>query len=232
MPSFTLNAKFAPSIQHSYYCMRALIFLAASLGILFSAHAQIELNETAGPDFKDGIYLSYEDFKLNRPSWPVDSLPVEVWKAILRDNCPTSAGLFSNTSIFKESNIKQVWGVCIKGRPYIQHLPPGPYCFRTMVTTGRFCLLGRVIQPTTYQIDANPFKSSSGYIDNIRNQYVLDSETGEIYKLPYDQKNIARIIKEDPKFYDEKIRGKDILYYISLYNTRHPLAFKANTENP
>ena len=210
-----------------------------------TCYSQETLNSNT--EFIDGIYLSCQDFMTNRPS--------------LADGYYTYQETKSSNSMMRflynikvdstNENIKEkaIWGICIKGRPFIntnvmrknysdqakinQFNPVG----KRAITFTRFVIIGRMCYFVLSGKDL-PFSIANLNLYNIiipiplKNEFainiVLDLDSKQVYKLGYDQ--VLELIKTDPgmysKYYNIKthqMNDQTALKMIWEYNNKYPV---------
>ncbi len=168
--------------------------------------------------FQDGIFLSFEDFKNNTPTYE--------WKEVL-------AGVHSNPQNFlaqmyglkvkksdtQESeeveyqnvNLESIWGICLDGIPYIrlsrEELNKENVVFAGMRLRGKICYYEYeefVIQKkemSAYNpVTGHPFRTKNVDVKvKLIHQNMLHFETGETATFSKD--NFKAWIKDDKKLY-------------------------------
>jgi len=220
--------------------------LIISLALIFLATTQSftqSININNATRFKDGIYSSYQDFVNNDPSHPIESFQVK-WKQTPFFNIlkMKSCKNYKEGKI-KKTNMKEVWGVCVDGVPYIQYSVGVPYklhfgnqaadlngnsSFSRIRIIGNICHFN--IEDVYPKRTKNIFRNDSFINDvdgqMIRAQRLLKLNTGEVYH--YDEFVLTQLIKNDEllamEYKNEIDREYKIFIYLQRYNDRNPIA--------
>jgi hypothetical protein len=204
------------------------------------------------PDFRftDGIYLNFDQVKMNKPIpkakllTSVDYNDREFFKKILEmDKIYFYDGLGVRQEVAKNA----IWGYARNGVLNIQIQEN----FNRITYVGSICHF--VADITTY--DSRYYNSPYGYYDPYYSpygysnyyspynsyyspyqsgmtrselkQYIFDFESGKI--LEFDQKNTELLLMKDTELYDEYIqlsrkKKKDLMFvYIRKFNEKNPL---------
>ncbi len=189
-------------------------------------------------EFKEGIYLDFEQVKNNNP------IPIS---RIISSLDPNDRDFFDKlfikdkVYIYDKFGMKQlikpntIWGYSDNGFLYIG-LSEG---FHRISIIGSVChFVADITVYSTYYNDPYYYNS---YYNSMRpvttksselRQYLLDFKTGKIYD--YNVQGLEIILMNDPELHDEytalKKRKKKQLkfYYLRKYNERNPLYFQLN----
>lgn len=197
-------------------------------GIAFSQNKAIQYDKDF--EFKDGIYLSFIDFKNNSPI---------VASKIVTNYTKTSRDFYDNVlskSTFTyidgegkevELRSKEVWGYCQNGTVYIHH----GTSFNRMTIIGSICHFIATIPMRIGNYDPfyyDPFGPPPRYT-YVSEQFILDFDTGSI--LSFNVDNMEKILVRDEPLYKEfslfkkKKKRDSIFLYLRKYNERHPIFF-------
>lgn len=205
------------------------------------------------PDFRfnDGIFLTFEQVKENKPISKAKILTSAEYND--RDFFKQ---VFSNDNIYfydamgirQEINTEDIWGYSRNGILYVQ-IQGG---FNRITYVGNICHF--VADITTY--DRRYYGSPYNYYDpyyspysynyyspyyspyympyrpttvarNELVQYMIEFETGKM--IEYDVKNVEMLLMKDPELYDEfmklsrKKKKQMMFLYLRKYNEKHPL---------
>lgn len=176
--------------------------------------------------FKDGIYLSFDEFKQNNPS--ITNFVIKKNLSMADPNyakleytCPDSVSGQHNCEI------KDCWGYCYKGDVYIAHAYLA-YYYRLMII-GSLCHYAGLSSATgEYSTGTNLVGVRT---EKEFQQFFLDMETGKTYFFNY--KNFANFLKErDVDLYEtlmkQKRKRKLIFQYLLKYNEKHPVSFPSS----
>jgi len=201
------------------------------------------------PDFKfnDGIYLNFDQVKLNIPIpkakllTSIDYNDREFFKKILEGD---KIYFFDNMGVRQEVAKNSIWGYSRNGVLYIQVQDN----FNRITFVGSICHF--VADITTY--DSRSYSSPYGYYDpyyspysysnyynpyyspyrsnmsrNELKQYLIDFESGKV--LEFDVDNTELLLMKDNKLYEEYVqlsrrKKKDLMFvYIRRFNENNPL---------
>jgi hypothetical protein len=186
--------------------------------------------------FKDGIYISYQDFRTNNPM-PFSSTdlpsPAEVHPDKALD-IATRISYFNKYGMRQVISTQNLWGFCYKDKIYVQwsggfHLVP------YIGSISHFVAKVQV----RYDNRADPFydpyyvySGPSSYVTTETRQMLLDAETGEVFN--FTPERVLMLIKDEPELYEEfsglsrRKQRKMKFYYIRLYNEKKDLYFPAD----
>ncbi len=161
--------------------------------------------------FKDGVFLTFEDFKNNTPTYSWDDV---------------EAGLFSNPQNFmaqmhflktkktevapvQEIDLESIWGICLDGIPYVrlekEVLNKVNTVFAGLKLRGKICyfeyeefVLRKIPMSAYNPITGKPFRTMSVERKvKIIHRNMLHFETGEMAK--FSQMNFSKWIEDDEK---------------------------------
>jgi hypothetical protein len=196
-------------------------------------------------DFREGIYLTFNQFKNNSP------LPKYKLITNVNKDMPTflSEVLKADTIFYIGSKGEiipypksKIWGYCENNTVFINYnkkfnriLIIGKIGFFISKLTVTSTIYDNMMYPGYYYYD--PFYYPiSGYPRKVKNdeiiRYLIDFNTGEV--LPFDYKNLELLLSSDTELYNEYIslpkrkRKKLIFMYIRRFNERNPLYIKKN----
>jgi len=194
-------------------------------------------NEPLSEDFPfvDGVYMSFEEFKGNNPSYRgsevelfyIDSLEYHlqnIQKIKLRNG--------------KKIRLKSVWGVCYQGIPYVKfkHSPAvvgrnKNFFGQNVNTFYRLDIIGSLcVFNAEEKVDNFPYSTFSNMPYEkekmINYNMVLDFSTGYFYYLDFE--TVAYFIKNDEFLYDQMLHYQyessvNLYDFIINYNLRNPV---------
>ncbi len=204
------------------------------IGIVFSfmihsCYAQIDSSGysrySSDFKFKDGVYLSFEDFKNNQPTYEIFRI----------NNALKSAGKLGievaceNPDLGKWCSIEKLWGYSSKGNVYI-YQGYASYFFRLQIIGALIHYIGFEGFDYTYY-DRN-FNYYDYYLPTTAvpkfSEFFLDFETGRSYIFSY--RVFRDFLKErDAALYEELINSKKkrkiYTHFLIKYNKKHPIYF-------
>ena len=203
------------------------------------------------PNFKfnDGIYLNFEQVKMNSPIpkakllTSVDYNDREFFKKILEGD---KIYFYDNMGVRQDIAKNSIWGYSRNGVLYVQVQENfnritfiGSIChFVADITTYDSRYYGSpygyydpYYSPYSYSNYYNPYSYYSPYRSNMTRdelkQYILDFESGKA--LEFDVDNTELLLMKDNKLYEEYVqlsrkKKKDLMFvYIRKFNEDNPL---------
>ena len=221
---------------------RSLLILFFSLIILPSLKGQIDhvpkgyIVYTPAFKFKDGLFLNFEQVKLNDPIQKsqivtkIDYNSFNFYETLFQDE---KISLYDNLGIKKDLKIKKIWGFSDRGVLYINLNEE----FNRIPVFGS---ISHFIANKTYT-EYDPYSyspynrySTHHYSDSrttktVLMQYILDFESGKIYDFNY--KSVELLISKDEELYEEFVKlsnrkkKKLKFLYLRKYNKKHPVYF-------
>jgi hypothetical protein len=217
---------------------------------LFGQEKEEMVKYTPQFKFNDGIYLNFDQVKMNSPIpkakllTSIDYNDREFFKKILSGD---KIYFYDNMGVRQEIAKNTIWGYSRNGVLYVQVQEN----FNRITFVGSICHF--VADITTY--DSRSYYSPYGYYDpyyspysysnyynpydpyyspyrsnmshNEIKQYIIDFESGKI--LEFDVDNTELLLMKDNKLYDEyvqlsKSKRKDLMFvYIRKFNEDNPL---------
>lgn len=180
--------------------------------------------------FEEGIYPDFNSFKNNSPI-PFESMNSPAFDDSFFENIASSETISYNDENGINITVEkiEIWGYCKKGKPYILWAEK----FVLVPFVGQLSHFITTIK-VTYTNYRDPYydpyyynPASREYQSDELRQFLIDMETGEI--LDYSLPNVEYLLKRDPRVYDEfmklrkRKRGKEMFYYVKLYNELNPL---------
>lgn len=198
--------------------------------IPFFAAAQTD-SVAFGPgfQFKQGLYLNFQQFRENNPVprsriiSNYDSTRLDYLRQVT--SAKTLKYLDSNGQI-EEISPTRLWGFCENNSIYIHYNAD----FSKIIVIGSICHFTSLY--TTYMTSGPTNSASSTYGTPVENtqQYILDMKTGKV--LDYNLSNLETIYARDTALYTEFMglskskRRKLMFYYLRKYNERNLLYFR------
>jgi hypothetical protein len=175
--------------------------------------------------FRDGIYLSFEEFRNNRPS-------ISAFKVVRNSQFSAEITLEYQCVEEKTGNIKtciaeKCWGYALNNNVYIAQGISG-YYFRLHIIGALIHFYSVEIMPVYY------YDYTYGYPDYRATrraesrEYVVEFATGR--KISFNYRDFSRFLLEnDRQLYDElqktKKKKKMIYHFLLKYNEKYPIAF-------
>jgi hypothetical protein len=216
------------------YCLLVLLFFLNLSGWSQTDSANLVEYDTDFM-FTDGVYLSYEQVKKNKPLPKARIIAnIDYSDPDFFDNL-LSKGEFSfydDLSVKQTVMVKRIWGFAKNGNLYIRM----DESFNKVTYVGNICHFLATIrytyQPMYDPYYYNPYYYYSGWNtmsvskEELR-QFIFDFGTGKIYD--YEEKNIEILLMRDSVLHDEymtlkkKKKQQLMFYYIRKFNERNPL---------
>jgi hypothetical protein len=220
--------------MRSYWLLR-LLFLFST-----PSWSQVDsvkwVNYNSDFRFTDGIYLSFDQVKSNKPL-----LKSRVISTIEYDNPEFFDILLSKTEILyydylgmkQTVKVTNIWGYAKNGDLFIRMYDS----FNKITYMGSICHFLAIInvnyQPMYDPYYYNPYYYYSGWSNTVSvskteiKQFIMDFSTGKI--LDYEEKNLEILLMRDLQLYDEfmglsrKKKQQLKFYYIRKFNEHNPL---------
>ena len=229
----------------------SLFLLGISLQYLSGQEKEGMVKYTPEFKFIDGIYLNFDQVKLNSPIpkakllTSIDYNDREFFKKILQIN---KIYFYDNMGMRQEIAKNTIWGYARNGVLYVQIQEN----FNRITFVGSICHF--VADITTY--DSRYYNSPYGYYDpyyspygyssyynsynpyyspyrqsnvarNELKQYLIDFETGKV--MEFDVENTELLLMKDSQLYEEYVqlsrkKKKELMFvYIRKFNEKNPL---------
>jgi hypothetical protein len=201
----------------------------------FSQNDSINSNSqkyAVGFKFKEGIYVSYIQFKTNSPVakskivTDIDVNRIDFFETLFQKK---TIKYFSNTGELIEIESDKIWGFSNRSVIYINYNDEFnriPVIGNISHFVSNFTYIET--QPYSYNSYNNYYANSNNYRTELR-QYVIDFESGKI--MDFSSKSIEALIVTDNNLYDEFVslsaRKKDKQKFIFLrrFNETNPIYF-------
>ena len=221
---------------------RALVFFWLFITSAQLLQAQVNRDQSSLFNFKDGLYLSLEEFKANNPSIPLnkDKLGNIGSGNVIRMKRIEYGPDEKNLSIPSS----HVLFVCINGTAFINHRSMrtknkhySVSYFYKLHLVGYFCnyflqtdrsLYKAIDKVETFThvfvpgMNVNVFETSRG--PQVP-EYVLYLGNDRIYNVRKSSKELKRFVKRDNHFASTRIKNKELIIYLGLYNKRNLFEF-------
>ncbi len=226
-----------------------LILSGTNLLFLYGQEKEGMVKYTADFKFNDGIYLNFDQVKMNKPIpkakllTSVDYNDREFFKKILKID---KIYFYDNMGVRQEIARNSIWGYARNGILYIQVQDN----FNRLTFVGSICHF--VADVTTY--DSRNYSSPYGYNDpyyspysysnyynpynpynspytqsthNELKQYLIDFESGKVLEFNLD--NTRLLLMKDNALYEEFVqlprkKKKELMFvYVRKFNEKNPL---------
>jgi hypothetical protein len=176
--------------------------------------------------FKEGIYLTFSDFKKNNPIVfeKIKTVSSEkgfnFWKTELMK---ASITYYDSAGSEKTIATRKLWGYSSGTSVYINY---GADFYKVQVI-GSLCHFTAFVQTTLGGTDAHtPYEMRDGYTQQ---QLMMDMSTGKVAQ--FTVVNMEGFLKRDEELHKEftalskKKKKQSIFIYLNKYNQKHPLYF-------
>ena len=185
--------------------------------------------------FRDGIYITLEDFKNNNPI-PTSQIVSksnkndrDFLKRVLENS---TIQFIDNSGNQQEIKTNTIWGYCSNGAVYINHGTD----FNRIVVIGGLC---HFVATIATKVANDPFAYGYGYGGFGYNptpryvysteQFILDFQSGKI--IGFNADNMEILLQRDQALYNDfkKLKRKQkrdaVFLYLRKYNEKHPIFF-------
>jgi hypothetical protein len=223
------------------WLLPCIAFLTSSL---CAAAQWVKEDDTTAVYFREGVYMTQEEFFSNRPTMSLRSLSSSRWKtadSLMRLGIfvASPASLrFTNGNLDVRSRfiaimdstgrdcvamIDTVWGICLHGIPFKYIENAADQQFVRIPITGAINFLNYVV----LEQDVPEFHTVSfptpGY-RRIERRWIVDMERREI--VPFSHDYLYSVLERDThllkRFEKERKKRRQLLPYIGQYNASHP----------
>jgi len=208
-----------------------LILFVLFVGLGISSMAQVDtlVRFTPNFQFKDGVYMSIEEFQANCPSL--------LQKDLLDRKGRPAEGLWTeNKRLYTLRNDTlvllpkgDVWGFSEKGKVYL--VKDGRQ--KRLQIIGSIChivLIEEVEDFTTNNNFGRNRYNSRSNVREVNREFMIDFEEGEM--IDFDLENFSEILSRDDILYQEfeKIKSKRVkqqmkFHFLTKYNEKYPIYF-------
>lgn len=213
------------------------ILLCCCTWFLVPAQAQKKIKK--GYNFEDGVYSSHLDFKRNKPSFPLYRIPAFDYQLDGEKNLLfLSEEAMAKLPQSEIKSLENIWGLCIKGKPYMKVSPKGKdgaVYFVSYHILGRICYL---YYPSIEdkEVDMSIYNPYSG--NRVGGRKIINRERVLVKKMmlfdtgelkDYNAENFKiwasddeRLMKTLVDMSTDEIEIK-LFKTIKIYNDRHPI---------
>ncbi len=185
-------------------------------------------------EFVDGVFLNFEAFKSNQPSYSWDELKSNIFTN------PISATTYIKEVYSKDSlalDVKDIWGISLAGLPYVNTLKQteaGLYIFALLKVRGSLSMFQSLeqkkVETTMHAFNPRtgiPFRTAN--IERIEEKvedYILDMRSGLV--LAFSKENLLTLIYEDELLLKSVSEVKDdqkdrLIKSLMIYCDRNPV---------
>ena len=183
---------------------------------------------TQGFAFKEGIYLTYQDFIANKPLpknkiiFDGDTSRLDFLKQVVTKNQIVTSDSTGNTVSYKTTAI---WGYSENKTVYVQW----NMSFNRVSVIGSICHFVATVTNYMYTGPGTYPNQQYGTPVESMQQFMIDTRTGIIYD--FNPVNLEFLLQRDPVLLSEyqllkkKQKKEQAFIYLRKYNERHPLHF-------
>ncbi len=185
--------------------------------------------------FRDGVYVTFQDFQRNRPSYQ--------WEALHASLATTEEGFVAQVASIKFNgkplDLQQIWGICMGGIPYIR-LPQGEVTdaatvFVGLRVRGKICYFKyktnttEMVEVRAYNpLNGRPYRQGLVPVQRtVLREYMLNWQTADIE--PFTTDIFLQWIEDDPQLWrtvkDLSIEEADekLFRCLLIYVDRNPV---------
>ncbi len=179
--------------------------------VIFSLEANAQSDSvllTKNFKFEDGIYLTLQDLQKNQPNY--------TWNQVSANLASSDGGFIMQVESLQIGeqvlDLEQVWGICIKGIPYIRlakgEVTDAATVFAGLRVRGRVCyfeykeVIKEMREMKAYNpLTGHPFRSARLPIEKtVERQQMLDFETGKMED--FTKENFLSWIENDRQLWN------------------------------
>lgn len=183
-----------------------MVFLVIASACLSAQPDSILL--TKNFKFVDGVYVSFEDFQQNQPTY--------LWDDLSANLATSEEGFIAQVEYIKHKknslDLQQVWGICLGGIPYVR-LPEGEVTktatvFAGLRVRGKICYFKYkdeeidMVEVKAYNpVNGRPFRQAKVPVERVvERERILDWQSGEI--VHFNRENLLAWIADDRQLWN------------------------------
>ena len=213
---------------------------------MLSGMAQTDTTVMLDKDFRflDGVYMNFEDFRNNTPTYPWEELDAQV---VTSPSTFIAQADYIRTKSGDTLDVSGIWGISLNGLPYYR-LESGAIStsaamvFVGLKVRGKLCYYAyetkeeRWVEIAAYNpLTGKPFRKGkvSKEIEVVR-EYLLHFENGEV--RAFDKAGLLHFIKDDEQLWktvdeltDEEVKRK-LYKCLLIYDDRNPVYLPLKTK--
>jgi len=208
--------------------MRPLPIIALLFSTSLLAQNMVQYDQSF--QFREGIFLTFKDFKNNT------AVPNSAIVTNLNPNSPDFYNELLTDKVIKlktasdsivDWKTNEIWGFCRNGNIYINYQND---FYRIPVLGSLSYFVAKVVVRNSFYDPWNGVPTDQ-YQTELR-QFILDFETGDIYD--FELENFLKLLQRDEQLYTEftklkKRKQRDQMFiYLRKYNDAHPIYFPSN----
>ena len=201
---------------------------------------KVQINWNQDTTFKDGLYLNWTEMAQKSPGAPMHLVKIKTLDSN-QFHLPSVTKIWiKNKKGYKRIPIKKVWGICYKGKSYINYqlrnntkksdlapydkaLEDKTISFYRIIITGRYSVFVAEGIKGSYNTNTQinkPVQPDNAFVKRM----MIDMATGKI--MAFNVANVLKVIKDDPyvteQYFDNPLI-ENLDKVIILYNERHPV---------
>jgi len=209
--------------------LRHLIVLIVFVAIGFSVNAQVDtlVRYTPNFQFKDGVYMSIEEFQANCPSL----VQSDIYD---RKGRPAEGLWTENKKLYVLRNdsldllpMNDIWGFSERGKVYL--VKDGRQ--KRLQIIGSICHIVLIEEVEDFTNNTNYGRNrynSRSIVREVNQEYIIDFELGELVKFNLD--NFLNVLSRDDMMFQEfekiktkKAREQMKFHFLTRYNDKYPI---------
>lgn len=193
-------------------------------------------------EFQEGVYMSFEDFQLNRPTYTLDIVAGELVTNEEEWTIKAQNMRIKRADSETPLDLAGVWGICFNGLPYIKRsLTEGPVTFAIftgMKLRGKICYYDfeeeetKMITVSAYNpLNGRPFRTGQvARKEMVKREKMLHFERGEI--VDFNRENLLKWIADDPQLISsiedlgDELPWETLYKCLRIYLDRHKVYVK------
>ena len=206
--------------------MRLFSFFILCFFLVTSAQGQRDTlgRYSPGFKFKDGVYMTFDDFKENCPSITKDELYDEFGQSLIDIQSDIEWYTLENDSLIAVAR-DTIWGFSNRGKIFLRNQD----FFDRLVVIGT---LSHIIHREEFIDYNNAMYNGFTYAPvrrEVQTEFFLDMRSG--IKLEFTAENLSDYISDDPILHgsfeqlSRKKKKESMFRYLHTYNQKHPVYF-------
>lgn len=207
------------------------LFFFSFIGLMGAAQVDTLVRYNNNFEFKDGIYLSFNEFKSNCPFLPVDRILDKKGKRVNKIWNRTRKFYFMDNDTLRFLPLEEVWGYSENGNVYMVKNQRS----KRLQIIGAICHIVLIDEEQEFQdqywqrnrYDVRPV------VREVSRQYVIDFESGE--RKLFDLENFEEILEGDSALYkkfmalkSKKLKQQMKFNFLTRFNESNPIYFPIN----
>ncbi len=205
--------------------MRNVLILLVFTLVTCTGTAQLISSSDPSFRFQDGVYLTIDDYKNNKPALKYNQFCSKDGSPIYDFTIKPTLYFRNDSGIISSIKASEIFGYAANTKFFIKLIINRNYYFSQLMVLGRLSHFVSQIQ----QYYTDPYNNMPRGGNVVLMQFVFDYDTGNIY--PFTPENMSFLLKKDDTLYEEylalsKKKKKNFMFlYLRKFNELHPVFF-------